>query len=54
MKMSTYYYKSNSTDLEDESIVKEIENIIELLPENDDIMKIIIRDKNIDIPYIIC
>jgi putative transposase len=48
--MSTYYYKSNCNDLDDESIVKEIQNIIEILPESGyrPVTTILKRDRTIN------
>ena len=48
--MSTYYYKQKPNSLDDESIVKEIQNIIEILPESGyrPVTTILKRDRSIN------
>jgi len=50
MSISTYYYKTNNIDLDDESIVKEIQDIIEILPESGyrPVSTILKRDRTIN------
>jgi transposase InsO family protein len=50
MSVSTYYYKANPSDPDDEVIVKEIQDIIELLPESGyrPVTKILKRDRTIN------
>jgi putative transposase len=50
MAISTYYYKAESIDFEDKNIVKEIENIIEILPESGyrPVTTILKRDRTIN------
>jgi putative transposase len=50
MSISTYYYRPNCNDVNDERIVKEIQNIIEILPESGyrPVTTILKRDRTIN------